>query len=249
MKAYEGSKALLPLIPKGSPYSGRHPILLHIMENLPPGPKAVVVHHAKEDIIRKTRHLDVTYCEQPVLNGTGGALLAAEPFLMSETCRRLLITMGDVPFVARDTYLRLLEKLDEHDLVVLGFEPLNKKQYGVLEIRENRVDRIIEWKYWKDFPKEKQDALSVCNSGIYAARKESLVESLSVLAKKPHVVKKEREGVPCEQEEFFITDLVEYLPLSGCSTGFVLSDDEDEVMGVDDPSALAKAQEIYRKKG
>ncbi|MCF8129902.1 MAG: NTP transferase domain-containing protein, partial [Deltaproteobacteria bacterium] len=48
MKSYGGSKTLLPLIQGASPYSGRRPILPHIIENLPPGPKAVVVHHKKE---------------------------------------------------------------------------------------------------------------------------------------------------------------------------------------------------------
>jgi len=248
MKGYGGTKTLLPLIPEASPYTGGRPIILHIIENLPPGPKAVVVNHRKEDIREATQHLDITYCEQPVLNGTGGALLAAMPFLQNKDCENLLITMGDVPFVAPETYASLLRALQTHDLVVLGFIPEDKKQYGVLEIQGNQVRRIVEWKYWKNFSAEDRKILRVCNSGIYAAKKESLLHSLGVLASKPHVVHKEVNGVVCDQEEFFITDLVEYLPGEGRSVGYIISDDEKEVMGIDDLSALLKAQEIYPQR-
>ena len=245
MKEFGGNKTLLPLIPGGSPFSGKRSILFHIIENLPPGPKAVVVNHRKEDIREATKHLDITYCEQPVLNGTGGALLAGKSFLKTLDCKNLLITMGDVPFVAPETYVSLLRALKTHDLVVLGFVPEDKKQYGVLEVRDDQVRRIVEWKYWKNFPEEKQQALQVCNSGIYAAKKDSLLQSLTVLASKPHVVKKEIEGIVCDQEEFFITDLVENLPREGRSVGYIISDDEEEVMGIDDLPALLKAQKIY----
>ncbi len=246
MRGYGGSKTLLPLIPEDSPYLGKRPILLHIIENLPPGPKAVVVHHRKEDILRATGHLEIAYCEQPVLNGTGGALLAAQPFLEKQVTENLLITMGDVPFVARNTYRSLLAALECHDLVVLGFMPEDKKQYGVLEIQGSRVHRIVEWKYWKNFSAEAQKNLHICNSGIYAAKKESLLHSLSVLAARPHVVQKEINGMVRNQEEFFITDLVEYLPQKGHSVGYIVSNNENEVMGIDDLSALSKAQQLYQ---
>jgi len=248
MKDYGGTKTLLPLVPAASPYTGGRPIILHIIENLPPGPKAVVVNHKKEDIREATQHLDITYCDQPVLNGTGGALLAARPFLQNQGCENLLITMGDVPFVAPETYVSLLRALETHDLVVLGFIPEDKKQYGVLEIQGDQVRRIVEWKYWKKFSAEDQKILRVCNSGIYAAKKDSLLPSLTVLASKPHVVQKKVNGVVCDQEEFFITDLVEYLPGEGHSVGHIISNDEKEVMGVDDLSALQKAQGIYRQR-
>ena len=248
MKGYGGNKTLLPLTPGASPFSGKQPIIIHIIENLPPGPKAVVVNHKKEDIHKATHYLDITYCEQPVLNGTGGALLAAMPFLEAIDSEKLIITMGDVPFVTPKTYISLLQALETHDLVVLGFMPEDKKQYGVLEIQGGQVRRIVEWKYWKNDTEENQRSLPVCNSGIYAAKKESLLLSLSLLASNPHVVQKEVNGVVHNQEEFFITDLVEYMPREDLSIGYVISADENEVMGIDDLPALLKAQKIYRKR-
>ena len=248
MKGFEGNKTLLPLVPEKSPFDGHHPILLQILDNLPPGPKALVLHHKKEEVIDITRSLNLTYCEQPVLNGTGGALLASRDFIENQDHHELVITMGDVPFVRASTYLQLTRELKDHHLVVLGFRPADKKEYGVLETKEGHVTRIIEWKYWSNYPKERQKQLEICNSGIYAARKDHLVRYLRILKDQPHTVLKERQGKTVEVEEFFITDLVGLMHKDDLKIGYVMAQDEDEVMGVDDLSSLIKAQKIFKEK-
>jgi bifunctional UDP-N-acetylglucosamine pyrophosphorylase/glucosamine-1-phosphate N-acetyltransferase len=247
MKGFEGNKTLLPLVPAGTPFQGAHPILLHIIQSLPPGPKAVVVNHKKEEVMETTRSLGLSYCEQPVLNGTGGALLAAGEFIQTVDCDGLIITMGDVPLVKKRTYLRLVESLQSQPLTVLGFRPSDKRQYGVLDRDGTRVKRIVEWKYWSAFPKGAQDQMEICNSGIYAARTKDLIPYLSALRSRPHGVSKERDGQVVQLEEYFITDLVEFLDHDGKSVGCIVAENEDEVMGVDDLSALLRAQEEFKK--
>ena len=249
MKGFEGNKTLLPLVSDESPFKGSHPILLHILNNLPPGPKAIVINYKKEDLIHATQSLEISYYEQPLLNGTGGALIAAREFLETQDYDRMIITMGDVPFVSSATYLNLVEGLKANNLMVLGFRPSDKKQYGVLEIEGLNVKRIIEWEYWKTYPAERQRQLQICNSGIYAARKDDLVQYLGILEQRPHTVKKERRGKLVEVEEFFITDLVELMQDDGLNVGYALAEHEDEVMGVDDLPSLLRAQEIYRSPG
>ncbi|HSO21011.1 MAG TPA: MobA-like NTP transferase domain containing protein, partial [Desulfosarcina sp.] len=185
------------------------------------------------------------YCEQPVLNGTGGAILAAEKFIAGQDTDHVIVTMGDVPFVKRSTYDHLIRGLGESDLMILGFSPADKKQYGVLEIDGGRVSKITEWKFWKDYPASCQDALTVCNSGIYAAGKASLVHYLPILASRPQVVQKEIDGKMTDIEEFFFTDLVEAMVQDGRQVGFHVVEDEFETMGIDDVAALEKAQAIY----
>jgi len=247
MQGYAGNKTLLPLIPAESIYQGQRPILIHLMENLPPGPKALIVHHGKQDVIAATSHLGPVYCEQPVLNGTGGAILAAAGFIATLTCGRVVITMGDVPFVSRGTYDRLVAQLASNDLVILGFTPADKKQYGVLEIDDDRVSKITEWKYWKDYPPERQAALTICNSGIYAASCRVLAAYLPVLSSRPQVVHKMVNGQMTAIEEFFITDLIEFMVNDGRPVGYLVTADETETMGIDDEAALQKAQAIYRR--
>jgi bifunctional UDP-N-acetylglucosamine pyrophosphorylase/glucosamine-1-phosphate N-acetyltransferase len=205
------------------------------------------VNHCKADVITATRALNVTYCEQPLLNGTGGAILSAMNFIKAQPCDSVIITMGDVPFVKKETYIRLVRSLKDHDITILGFCPAEKKQYGVLEIEGGKVDKITEWKFWKEYPSEAQEALTVCNSGIYAATREALVKYLPILSVRPQIVHKEVDGQMTAVEEFFMTDLIEYMVKDGRSVGYQVVDDEIETMGIDDCQALEKAQSIYRK--
>jgi bifunctional UDP-N-acetylglucosamine pyrophosphorylase/glucosamine-1-phosphate N-acetyltransferase len=245
MKGYDGNKTLLPLVSGSSVFEGEKPILLHLLQNLPKGPTVIIVNHCKEDVMSATASLDVSYCEQPALNGTGGAILASETFISAQPADNIIITMGDVPFVSNSTYSNLVQQLDQNDLVILGFCPADKKQYGVLEIEEGRVSRITEWKYWKDYSEEQIAALTICNSGIYAAKKEALVKYLPILASRPQIVQKEVNGKMTAIEEFFITDIIEYMVKDGRPVGYSVTEDEMETMGIDDADALQKAQDIF----
>ncbi|MBW2063641.1 MAG: NTP transferase domain-containing protein [Deltaproteobacteria bacterium] len=246
MEGFHGNKTLLPLVPGPSPYQGSYPILIHILRQLPAGPKALVVNHESESVIAATKDFDLTYCFQPLLNGTGGALLCARDFLESIKTPQVIITMGDVPNVRATTYLSLAQGLEQASLVILGFRPKDKKKYGVLETQGGMVRRIIEWEYWRQYPKERQDALKICNSGIYAAGRDDLLQYFPLLKKRPHKVRKERNGKVLEIQEFFITDLVELMAQDGLSVRYVLARDEREVSGVDDLTGLRRAQEIFR---
>lgn len=244
MTGYEGNKTLLPLLPSTSPYEGSRPFLVEVLANLPPGPKGIVVHHFAENIEAATRGLGASYIPQPQINGTGGALLAAKAFLEKATTDFVVITMGDVPLIRASTYALLLEKLNESKLVVLAFEPCDKAQYGMLRIVDNRVTGIVEWKYWRSYPPEQQRHLRFCNAGVYAAERLALLKYMALLAKKPHPVQKQWGDKQVTIEEFFLTDIVELMSLNGVAVGMVLAD-EEEVMGVDTPQALAAAQKKY----
>ena len=247
MKGFKGNKTLLPLVPGQTPFKGNHPILLHILDSLPPGPKALVVNYRKEEVIESTRSLGLIYCEQPILNGTGGALLASRRFIKGHDLNQLIITMGDVPFVKASTYYNLSDCLNNNHMVVLGFRPRDKKQYGILEIDKNNIERITEWKYWKDYSKERQDRLDICNSGIYAVRRDKLLQYLDILEERPHRVLKERDGKMVEVKEYFITDLIELMRMDNLKIGYVIAENEYEVMGIDNLSLLKKAQKIFKE--
>lgn len=245
MKGYAGNKTLLPLSPGPSVFDGRQPLILHLMANLPVGPKALIVNHCKKEVMETTRATGALYFDQPVLNGTGGAVIAAADFVAALSAPSVIITMGDVPFVKKRTYETLVDGLDDHELMVLGFTPRDKKQYGVLEIENGAVKKITEWKFWKDYPFQRQQRQTVCNSGIYAVRTSVLRHYLPILASQPQIVQKEVDGRIRDVEEFFFTDLIETVVQDGKRVGCHVVDDEWETMGIDDASALEKAQAIY----
>jgi bifunctional UDP-N-acetylglucosamine pyrophosphorylase/glucosamine-1-phosphate N-acetyltransferase len=246
MKNYEGNKTLLPLVPGRSCFEGTWPILPHIITMLPPGPRAVIVNYKSEEVMGAVQEFDLTCCRQPELNGTGGAIIAAREFIETQKENRILITMGDVPFVRPETYVKLGKHLDDFPLVILGFSPADKKQYGVLEIENGQVQKITEWKYWRDYPEKKKAELTICNAGIYAARREELLRYLTVLEMRPQIVYKERDGQMVPIQEYFFTDIVEYMTTDGLKVGYVVTEDENETMGVDDLEALEKAQRMFQ---
>lgn len=247
MKGYEGNKTLLPLIPANSEislYEGKHPILIQVLDSLPRGPKAIVVHHFADEVRRATDHLGVTYINQPVTNGTGGALICCRSFLEAVSTDTVIITMGDVPLILPATYQRMAAMTEQFELIVLAFEPRDKAQYGLLEIHDNSVQRIIEWKYWKLFDSARKASLQYCNAGLYAARRTTLLEFLSRLEQQPHQVQKQLDGRWVTIKEYFLTDLVELMRSDGRDVG-MLAVDESEVTGVDTPEALAEVQERF----
>ena len=248
MSGFKGNKTLLPLEPTYGIFKGERPLLLEVLGNLPPGPKALVVNHCKEDIIKATAGMNLDYLDQPVTNGTGGALLAAKNFLTDLTTTSVIITMGDVPLVERDTYHELLDNLRNKALVVLSFSPKDRRRYGALIIEGDRVMKITEWKYWNDYSQEQQENLTHFNAGIYAFNLPVLIPYLDKLKANPHKVKKERNGKTEIIKEFFITDLVEYMNQDDLFVGFVQTKTEHEVMGVDTPESLKQAQARYQAK-
>ncbi|RLB26416.1 MAG: MobA-like NTP transferase domain containing protein, partial [Deltaproteobacteria bacterium] len=87
-----------------------------------------------------------------------------------------------------------------------------------------------------------------CNSGIYGARRSTLLKYLKKLKQRPHQVDKERDGRMIAVEEYFITDLVELMNNDGLTVGFTAVDEEKEVMGIDTREDLVLAQEIFAKR-
>ncbi len=236
------NKTTLSLFPEETGYE--YPIILEILKNLPLGKRIIVVNYRKEDILRVTSKLDVTYCIQPVLNGTGGAVISASELIKETEMDYVLITVGDAPFVKRQTYLKLIDKLKEDDLVVLGFSSEDKRQYGILEIEKNAVKRIIEWKVWKDLSIKEE---CLCNAGIYAVKKEILLRYIPVLSSRPHTVEKRINGRLRKIKEYFFTDIVEYMNKDGLKVGYVIAE-KDEAMGIDDPDSLSYARKIFISK-
>lgn len=248
MTGYEGNKTLLPLRPEASSYVGSRPFLHEVLDNLPEGSKAVVVNHRKEDVISATQGYDPVYVDQPVTNGTGGALLSARSFLAQVPEDQVIVTMGDVPLIRRNTFLSLLECTTRHAFAVLGFKPRDKARYGVLEMEQGRVARITEWKYWKEYSPEHRERLRVFNAGIYAGDRAVILKYLEDLEARPHFVEKRRGGRTVSVKEYFITDLVELMTNRGIAVGCHICEDETEVMGVDDPNALEMVQREYSRR-
>ncbi len=247
MTGYTGNKTLLPLIPGKSLFEGKRPLIHEVLENLPPGPKGIVVNHRAEDVIKATQGPGIEYILQPETNGTGGALLAARQFLEKAGAEQVIITMGDVPLIQPATYLMLLEKLSGCNMSLLAFSPKDPARYGMLEMEEGRVLGIVEWKYWSnpvEFPPQRRDKLKYCNAGVYAVGRGTLLRYMGKLENRPHEVVKMREGRETTIKEYFLTDIAEMMNADGLFVGMVQTR-EEEVTGVDTPESLVHVQKMH----
>jgi len=244
MKGYEGNKTLLPLIPGESRYDGSRPLIMEVLDNLPAGQRAIVVNYRADEVRRVTGSRGISFIRQPVMNGTGGALLAARPFLTSTDADRVIITMGDVPLIRTATYRRLLDLLGRCELALLGFQCRHRAHYGMMEMEGERVTRIVEWKYWKDFSQERQNSLRYCNAGVYAAARKTLLAYMDRLEKRPHEVSKQQDGAWVAITEYFLPDMAEMMNEDGLPVAMALAP-EHEVIGVDTPESLEAVQKLY----
>ncbi|HIJ69523.1 MAG TPA: NTP transferase domain-containing protein, partial [Deltaproteobacteria bacterium] len=208
--------------------------------------RGIVVNYDAEQVRRATEGQGISFVYQPVSNGTGGALLAARSFLNSADADRVIVTMGDVPLIRSATYYRLLDLLGRFDLTLLAFESKDRGQYGMIEMEGQRVTRIVEWKYWKDFPLERQSRLRYCNAGVYAAGKTTLLRYLDQMEKRPHDVRKQQNGQWITIKEYFLTDLAEMMNEDGLLVGMTPTP-EEEVVGVDTLESLEAVQKLYAR--
>ncbi len=247
MTGYSGNKTLLPLVAGSTRYEGSHPLLQEVLDNLPEGPRGIVVNHCAQEVRDAVERPGIYFIPQPETNGTGGALLAARSFLGSCRAESFIVTMGDVPLIRAATYSKLLNRLDACDLVLLGFECRDRAQYGMIEMEGEKISGIVEWKYWKDFPVERREKLRYCNAGVYAVKGSLLPGYMDRMELRPHEVKKQREGQWVTIREYFLTDLAEMMHADGLRVGMVCAP-EEEVTGVDTPESLEAVQKLYAEK-
>ena len=208
-----------------------HPMLEHLMASLDAldsARKVVVVGAGREQIEEAVAGRADTVLQEPQL-GTGHAVLQAKDAL-SGFSGDVLVLYGDVPFVRADTMRKMVERLNAEDqpaVVVLGFEPYDPLHYGrVIADDDGQIIKMVEWKD----ADEGERACHLCNSGLMAARAEDLFALL------------ERVGNDNAQGEYYLPDIVNIAIADGRTCAVVITDDDNEVAGINSRSELAAAE-------
>ena len=161
--------------------------------------------------------------QEPQL-GTGHAVICAQDDLMDHK-GDVLILCGDVPGISQVTLLNLIEKhrSQNYELTVLGMEPSDPAHYGRLVTAANgELTRIVEY---RDANPEQRKIRQV-NAGIYLARTQTMLKHLPLL-------KTEND-----QNEYYLTDLVEIMHKRGMKVGYSLCSDPTEVAGINSVEEL-----------
>jgi bifunctional UDP-N-acetylglucosamine pyrophosphorylase / glucosamine-1-phosphate N-acetyltransferase len=213
------------------------PMLMHLMasaDQLNPARKVVVVGSGREQLEAALAGSAELAVQEPQL-GTGHAVQQAESALAGFT-GDVLILYGDVPFVRPETMRAMIERLhgaDQPAVVVLGFEPATALQYGrVIAHDDGRIVKMVEHKDATD----EERACTLCNSGLMAVRAADLFALLD------RVTNANAAG------EYYLTDIVNIASLDGRTCAVVVTDDEDEVAGINSRAELAEAEARWQAK-
>ena len=215
------------------PIAGR-PMLLHLMASvdaLTPARKVVIVGAGKEQLESVLAGSAELAVQEPQ-HGTAHAVQQAEA-LLADFSGDVLILYGDVPFVSTETMLAMLERLHRTDhpaLVVLGFEPDEALHYGRILATGDRIVKMTEFKD----ASEAERAAHLCNSGLMAARSADLFALLA------------RVGNDNAQGEYYLPDVVNIALSDGRGCAVVVTDDPDEVAGINSRAELADAESRWQ---
>ena len=213
------------------PIAGR-PMLMTLLASvaeLAPARTVVVTGAGREQIEAALTGSGVASAHQAEQLGTGHAVAQARSSL-DGFGGDVLVLYGDVPLVTADTMRRMLARLhagDDPATVVLGFRPHDPGAYGrVIATVDGRIERMVEF---KDATSEER-AVTLCNSGLMAARAEELFEWL------------ERVGNDNAAGEYYLPDVV---MLAGRPSA-VIETAAGEVAGVNSRGELAALEAAWQ---
>ena len=216
------------------PIAGRAMIdhLLASAAELAPTRQVVVVGSGREQLEQALGGRADIAVQDPQ-QGTGHAVQQAEAAL-SGFAGDVLILYGDVPFVRAQTMRSMIARLHHDDapaVVVLGFEPDDALQYGrVLAHADGRIAKMVEFKDATD----DERACTLCNSGLMAVRSTDLFGLLA------------RVGNANSQGEYYLVDIVNIANTDGRACAVVVTDDPDEVAGINSRAELAAAEAAWQ---
>ena len=217
------------------PIAGRTMLdhLLASAAELEPQRQVVVAGHGREQL-EKALGARATIAVQDPQHGTGHAVQQAEGAL-ADFSGDVLILYGDVPFVRSATMRAMIERLhgaDNPAVVVLGFEPDDALQYGRVIAEAGRIAKMVEHKD----ASEAERACRLCNSGLMAVRSSELFALLA------------RVGNDNSQGEYYLTDIVNIANGDGRVCAVVVTDDADEVAGINSRAELAEAEGRWQQR-
>ena len=217
------------------PIAGR-PMIDHLLASvaaLSPARTVVVVGEAREQLEQHLAGRADFAVQEPQL-GTGHAVLQAEGALAG-FAGDVLVLYGDVPFVAAATMRGMLERLhaaDEPEAVVLGFEPADPLRYGrIVADRDGGIAKMVEHKD----ASAAERAVRLCNSGLLAAPADVLFTLLRGI------------GNDNAQGEYYLPDVVNLAVERGGVCAVIVTDDADEVAGINSRGELAAAEARWQQ--
>ncbi len=233
LAAGKGTRMRSGLPKVAHPVAGK-PMLAHVVDtarSLKPDAIIVVHGHGSETIKDIINDDDVVWVEQKEQLGTGHAVAQALPHINDESL--LLVLYGDVPLIRTQTLNELLRMSDDSSIALLSCELEDPDGYG--RIVRNNKEQVIAIVEQKDASLE-QLAIEEINTGIMA------IPANYFRSAYPRI------GAANAQQEYYLTDIIELAVSDGMAVNASVTDDEDEILGVNDRIQLATVERYYQER-
>jgi len=234
LAAGEGTR-MKSAVPKVLHRVGGMPIIGHVARAAREAgsSRVALVTGPQHDAIRQTVSAldpEVVHFEQATARGTGHAAAMARD-LFADAEGYVAVVYGDHPLLRGHNFRAVIDRLDAGlDAAILGFEPADPTGYGRF-ITDG--EQLLSIREHKDASAEER-RIGLCNACILAFRADVFRELI------------DRIDTNNAQGEYYLTDLVGLANAAGKKVGYGLAP-ENDVMGVNDRSQLARAEALFQE--
>lgn len=210
------------------------PMLVHAMKSgaaLEPAKTVIVAGHGAALVEKAATSYDpdVTVAIQTEQLGTAHAVAQARATL-ADFEGDAIVLYGDTPFIRPETLAAMTAARLTHDIVVLGFEAADPGRYGRLILKDDQLDRIVEFKDATD----QERAVTLCNSGVIAANSRTLFDLIDAV------------GNDNADGEYYLTNIIGIARARGL-TATVVRCPEAETLGINSRAELAQAEALFQQ--
>ncbi|MCA9409970.1 MAG: bifunctional UDP-N-acetylglucosamine diphosphorylase/glucosamine-1-phosphate N-acetyltransferase GlmU [Candidatus Omnitrophica bacterium] len=215
-----------------------YPMLHHVLKVATEAnaERHVVVVGYEGDQIRSafTDRTNLEFADQLERLGTGHAMMMTRDHFQDYE-GDILVLCGDTPLFKVETLQKLVEWHRHQDAAatILTAELKEPRGYGrILRYDDNRVQGIVEEKDANRYER----AIREINTGTYCFDSKHLFESLGKI------------NQDNSQNEYYLTDCIRILVDEGKRVEAVITEDSEEVIGVNTRVQLAQAERILRSR-
>ena len=187
-----------------------------------------------EKIKNEHKNYQIDFIIQNERKGTGHAVSCAVSTFNNnkKLNKKVLILYGDTPLISHQTLEKMLQKINDFSLCILGFDDEEENAYGRLVINDfGHLEKIVEFKDTNEIEKK----IALCNSGVIAVDGEAL----------PHLLSQIKNNNSAQ--EFYLTDMVAIANNQGLKCTFIKTNIA-EVLGVNSRIELANIEKIKQKQ-
>jgi bifunctional UDP-N-acetylglucosamine pyrophosphorylase/glucosamine-1-phosphate N-acetyltransferase len=209
------------------------PMLQHVIDisrSLGADDICVVYGHGGDDVRATFAHEDIRWALQAEQKGTGHAVQQAMP--ETPDGNRVLVLYGDGPLLRTTTLQNLLSSCGEDEVALLTVKLDDPFGYGRI-VRENGV--VMKSVEEKDAD-DKEKTINEINTGVLCCSADRL---------KPWLENLSNDN---SQGEYYLTDVVGMAVADGIVVHGVITDDQVEIMGINDRRQLAETERALQRR-